>query len=335
MDLNALLTFGIPALAIGVLVWRKMHLPTVHANRVTKTITNVLDRVKTPTDWITAVIDQSIHLIVIGATGGGKTTLLYEIARNLIARNIQVIVLDPDATIDDWEGSYVYGAGDDFNDMLRAIDYIWDVIHVRREERAGGIRQFEPLYVIMDEYADIQAECTGVGRLTENLLRRARKLDIHLIIGVGDTQVRTIGFERKSELLKHATIVDVSKVGNDRIATINNTQHTIPHLTHNALHTVKRKNPLHTSQTYQTSDRIGRPQNAVLPHQNAVSTVSTKNDPQHTTSLYPLIVEGDTIAVVELLARMGWANGKIQSIIKMDNTQLRRVANAARENENG
>lgn len=229
MDPNAIISIGIPLAIICVVLWRKIR-PYLSTVSVSPVLTKVIGDKNSSSAWIDNVIDNSIHMLVIGATGGGKTTLLHKIAATLIQRGVTVVVLDPDALPSDWAQCYVYGAGDNYEDMERAIDYTWELVRERREMRADGIRNFDPLYIIMDEYADIHTNCENMLALTENLLRRANKLNIHVIIGVQDKQVLTLGFERKSKLLIHATTIEVQKLSDgQRTATINDTTtHVIP-----------------------------------------------------------------------------------------------------------
>ena len=160
--------------------------------------------------WMARVFRDAIHLIVIGQTGAGKTTVLQVFVESLVGSGVPVVVCDPDAAQGDWPGTELHGAGDDFNGINRALQAIQQVARERRQARAEGERSFDPLWVVLDEYADIKSECALATNVVENLLRRARKLNIHLVIGVQDTQVKTMGFERRSELLNNARIVTLS-----------------------------------------------------------------------------------------------------------------------------
>lgn len=161
------------------------------------------------TAWITDLLSHSIHVLVIGGTGGGKTTLLQRFATILQGWGQSVVVMDPDAAAGDWPGCTVLGAGDDFEAIDKGFTWLAHLAGERRKARAAGQREFPALYVLLDEYADIKDECKQAGSVVENMLRRARKLNIHLYIGVQDKQVRTLGFERKSHLLHNTRTVKV------------------------------------------------------------------------------------------------------------------------------
>ena len=157
--------------------------------------------------WMLSHMASALHLIVIGQTGAGKTTVLQVFVESLILRRLPVVVCDPDAAAGDWPGAQVFGAGDDFKSITSAFKAVHTMAQERRQARAGGQREFDPFWLVLDEYADIKEECPQAGALVENALRRWRKLNMHIVIGVQDTQVRTMGFERRSSLLNHARIV--------------------------------------------------------------------------------------------------------------------------------
>lgn len=168
--------------------------------------------------FVTGLLGSANHLIVIGASGGGKTVTMYDLVRNLLENSIQVVVCDPDAAGGDWPGADVYGGGDDFDAINGVLAGLHELMKERRRLRVQGIREFEPMWFIFDEYSDIKDECTLAATVVENGLRRARKLNIHLMIGVQDTQVKTMGFERKSSLLEHARIIKlIKRMDNSRI----------------------------------------------------------------------------------------------------------------------
>lgn len=161
-------------------------------------------------DWMafrTKILSSANHLIVIGESGGGKTIAIQDFVAYLRFQGISCVVCDPDAAAGDWEGTQVFGAGDDFEAIDQACGGFLTMMKSRQVARAEGQRTFEPFWFVIDEYGDVKDACEIAGIAVEKGLRRARKLNMHLIIGVQDTQVKTMGFERKSTLLNHAQIV--------------------------------------------------------------------------------------------------------------------------------
>lgn len=166
------------------------------------------------TEWnayVTMLLSTINHLIVIGASGGGKTVAMYNFVRILLDGGITVVVCDPDASLDDWPGADVYGGGDDWPGISQVLKQLSALMLDRKRQRVMGIREFDAMWFVLDEYSDIQKYCPEATDVIEQGLRRARKLNIHLMLGVQDTQVKTMGFERKSSLLEHAKIVKMVK----------------------------------------------------------------------------------------------------------------------------
>lgn len=159
---------------------------------------------------VSKILGQSNHIIVIGASGGGKTVTMHQMAQLLFDDGIQVVVGDPDAAPGDWPGDDVFGGGDDFESINSVLAGLGVLMKERRVERTQGIRTFAPIWFFLDEYGETARECPLASTVVENALRRARKLNIHLCIGVQDTQVKTMGFERKSSLLEHARIIKLA-----------------------------------------------------------------------------------------------------------------------------
>lgn len=237
MDANTLIQFGLPLL-VGVLLLRGWFrkkgfvLPAAapasegsigytHAAiaKGTELVQKAFQSTSKPPitaedigDWINELIEHVTHLIVVGATDSGKTSLLKEIVRRLREEGKDVFVLDPDAAHGDWGNAVVVGAGDDFAAILTGLDYVDSLAKSRREERANGKREFPEFYIVVDEYWDVQLQCANAKVVVERLLRRGSKLNMHLLLGVQDDQVRTLGFEGKSALLQNASKVEALKL---------------------------------------------------------------------------------------------------------------------------
>jgi hypothetical protein len=112
-----------------------------------------------------------------------------------------VVVCDPDAAPGLWPGCRVAGAGDDYPAIVQMLASVRALVEQRRQLRAAGRRQFAPLYLVIDEAQDVIREVDGARDLVETVLRRGGKLGIHLVVGVQDRQVKTLGMEGASQLL--------------------------------------------------------------------------------------------------------------------------------------
>lgn len=189
--------------------------------------TNEIIEPKTFDDLLTTLLN-SVHLFIIGYTGGGKTTLLYELANRWnLHDNVEIIVFDVDYLKGTWANCRVFGAGDDFAGIDNAIEVLNKFINYRRHLRNQGITQFKHLFIIIDE-AQIVLNNSQLARpFIEDILRRGRKLNVHLVIGVQDTQVKTLKLEGASQLLINAKICLVKLINGHRTAIINKVQYPI------------------------------------------------------------------------------------------------------------
>lgn len=166
-------------------------------------------------------MQDAIHLLVIGYTGGGKTTLMHEVATRWAAGGHKVVVCDPDAAPGMWPNCQVFGYGNDFAAIGKALGALNRVAAKRREDRARGQRTFPPLYFIIDEVQDTVRLVDTSWTTLEDVIRRGRKLNIHIMMGVQDKQVKTLRLEGKSEVVGNLTTVKARRMlGGRRVADV-------------------------------------------------------------------------------------------------------------------
>ncbi|MCC6602079.1 MAG: hypothetical protein IT327_02655 [Anaerolineae bacterium] len=146
-----------------------------------------------------------LHILVIGHSGGGKTTLMHYLATEWNRQGQVVIVCDPQAANGLWPGCKVVGVGLNFQQIQRVLDKIKEEFDRRIKLLARGHMEFRDIYVILEEYKMIADALPETRQKIEDILRVGRKLNIHLILGVTDKQVKTLGFEGASSLLENFT----------------------------------------------------------------------------------------------------------------------------------
>lgn len=158
--------------------------------------------------WLHTLRD-ALHILIIGHSRGGKTTLIHALAVIRAAGVGEwVVVCDPDAAPGPWMGCEVVGYGNDFAAINAALEAVQREVAERRQLRGSGTRrQFAPLTLVIDEYADVTRSCPAARTLVEDVLRRGGKLGVRLILGVQDKQVGTMGFERAGDLRKNFSYV--------------------------------------------------------------------------------------------------------------------------------
>ena len=162
-------------------------------------------------DNLIETLANTPHRLIIGHTRGGKTTLIHHMATTWAAHGERVLVGDPDAAPGLWPGCEVRGHGDDIQAIGELLNIVQTEVTQRRAARAQGVRQFAPLHLIIDEAQDVLPALDGGLELFEDVARRGGKLNIRMTVGVQDKQVRTLGLEGKSELLRNFQVADVLK----------------------------------------------------------------------------------------------------------------------------
>lgn len=161
---------------------------------------------------------EGLHLLFIGHTGGGKTTLMHCVAVTWAQMGRKVVVWDPDAAPGLWDGCEVYGGGDDWEECAASLIVLSHTLRTRRQARRQGQRRFEPLYIVWDEVQDIVKHVNGAREFYEDIARRGRKLNLHMVLGVQDKLVKTLKLEGQSDLRKNFDVVEVYLDGKVRRA---------------------------------------------------------------------------------------------------------------------
>jgi hypothetical protein len=167
------------------------------------------------------------HLLVVGHTGGGKSVLVRAFVKQLADNGDQVVALDPDAAPRHYP-SPVHLINDD-EQWGAAIAAVAAIFAERNEAYREGTERFATFWVVADECQELLA-VDGVLDTIERIIRRGRKLNMRVLLAVQDSQVKTLGLERKSALLANLSRVEVSKRGDDRVANVDGVEHPVPDL---------------------------------------------------------------------------------------------------------
>lgn len=292
-------------------------------------------------DPLLLVLLNALHLLVIGPSRSGKTSLVHALAMQWRQAS-RVLVCDPDAAPGLWSGCDVFGAGDDFAAIDTALASLAREITTRREQRAQGVRQFPPLRVILCEYADIARYCEQARSTIEDCLRRGGKLSISLVLDVQDKQRKTLDLDGATHLLQnfsHVCEVRRSPDGSrTATVTINDGEqseiiHTIPTLPDLdsliAQHTVSTVSQL-TSTVQQPLDK-GFSAFQPVPVQD--STGSTKSIMTTNTASTPLPSDDEAVAIRYLLQHLGSKNKVAEFLGGSKTTAYKRINRALGEEE--
>lgn len=154
------------------------------------------------------------HMLILGETGAGKSTLVKYLVSQSSA---SAIVLDPHAAPDDWQGMKVIGAGRKYKEIGEEVNRLVELMNTRYEARAQGQKTFVPLLIIIDEFPAI---ASALGKsFTEAILllvREARKIGIKLIILSIGSEVKSLGIEGQGSIRECFAIVSLGKFATAR-----------------------------------------------------------------------------------------------------------------------
>ena len=135
------------------------------------------------------------HCMLLGSTGDGKSTLAKHLAANCTA---YTIVIDPHAAPDDWGNLPVFGAGRKYSEIAKIMGVTLELLQVRFDARDQGVKAFEPIIIICDEYPAIIAS-SEAGKVASSWMklisREARKVSIRLVVLTQSPEVKAIGLE--------------------------------------------------------------------------------------------------------------------------------------------
>ena len=135
------------------------------------------------------------HVMLLGSTGDGKSTLAKHLAANCTA---YTIVIDPHAAPDDWGDLPVYGASRNYGQIAEIMGVILQLMQDRYDARSQGAKQFEPIVIICDEYPAIIAS-SAAGKVASSWMklisREARKVSLRLVVLTQSPEVKAIGLE--------------------------------------------------------------------------------------------------------------------------------------------
>lgn len=165
--------------------------------------------------WHPAVV--SPHCLVIGGTGSGKTSFQHTVLTHLAHAHWRVWVLDGKRIefigFDDWPNvELVAGRVEHQVRMLHAAHELMEDRYSQIRNKTARLEDFEPLAIIIDEYATFKASVqrwyktvkpkgapaqAPVLDLLPDLVRLARSAKIHILLGLQRPDVEFLGGEMR------------------------------------------------------------------------------------------------------------------------------------------
>jgi energy-coupling factor transporter ATP-binding protein EcfA2 len=150
------------------------------------------------------LLREVIHLLIVGETNAGKSTHARALLGILTQMGVDCCIVDPHAKFNDWggEGIRIIGAGRNWEEINRFF-IAWEGELDRRylpDEEVG-----RPLYVFIDEYPTINANCDDASRVFKTQAREGRKPDMHAIFLVQESTVEALGIQGEGTVRNNFT----------------------------------------------------------------------------------------------------------------------------------
>jgi hypothetical protein len=146
------------------------------------------------------ILDSAQRVLVIGASGAGKTNLLQWVVSR---RGGGVLVIDPHAAPGKWGAAKVVGIGSNFPEIEATLDNLIELMVRRYQEIGQGlVREGEHprLTIIIDEWMSIAYQCHNAQDTLVRLLTESRKAAFSVIIGSHSERVKSLGLDGKGDL---------------------------------------------------------------------------------------------------------------------------------------
>jgi hypothetical protein len=145
------------------------------------------------------------RLLVVGQPGAGKTTLLQHVISGLDGR---VVVLDPHDDRNTWpSNAEVIGGGQDYEAIEDALVYMRSTVRARYQERHEGRSEFDPEWLILDEWSEIFQALPGAAEHYRSILTGGRKVSTGLALGAHSDRVHALGLDGRGDMKKAFYIV--------------------------------------------------------------------------------------------------------------------------------
>jgi hypothetical protein len=169
------------------------------------------------------------HLLIVGPSGIGKTTLLHAMAREWHQQHDEVIVLDLDAP----RGVYPYrviGSGGDGERVGSAFAALHRLLEKRENARFRGERVAPPVRLLVNDVHEIaQVHPEAWNDLVGRILRRGHKLDVLLAVVTYASKVSEVVPAPRDDLAEMQRI-ELAWEGEQRVARLNGQIYRLPML---------------------------------------------------------------------------------------------------------
>ena len=158
---------------------------------------------------------EVVHLLIVGETGAGKTTLARQIAHDRHTKlGSDIIILDPhavqptDGSPGDWGELVAIGAGRNFAAIEEKMMDLVTELNLRYEHRRDGQVEFTDTTIFIDEWPSIKTWCKKIApEFMKTFAHEGRKVGMRLVILSHSRLVETLGIKGESDTLTNFTVM--------------------------------------------------------------------------------------------------------------------------------
>lgn len=156
--------------------------------------------------WFTGVVENAVHVLVIGETGSGKSVAAKAILTARAKRGEDIIILDPHARPSTWNGLDAVGKGRDYPAIESMIGTLQAELDRRYREYALD-DNYNPkrLNIFVDEVPSIVTYCESWQEFFTVLSCEARKVNMSLICLSQSRLVEMLGIKGRSDVRENFT----------------------------------------------------------------------------------------------------------------------------------
>jgi hypothetical protein len=137
--------------------------------------------------------DQVPHVWLFGPTGSGKTSFVCAL---LGSRGGSVLVITPKLKTSDWSGATVVSVDD--AGSYAPIERAFEALEAEKQRRITALRseqRLDPLTVVLDEQAELVAECKAAGPFVRRMGNMGREIKIRVVVLSQYDSVKAGGIE--------------------------------------------------------------------------------------------------------------------------------------------